>query len=485
MKNGFLKDYLQEPHDDQALVASGADQEHGVPIHGEINTISGGFSGGGCTASQQKKYARDVMAVEVQESDQTPDVDLVFTKADCQDVIPHDNDPVVISVVTAGRRVHCVLVDQGSSADVMIWSTFNKLQLSPYQLRPYTGCLYGFAGDQVEVRGHIKLRTTFTDCTTSRTANIRYLIVNAPSTYNILLGRPALNRIGAIASTRHMKMKLPSLEGTVITIKSDQKEAKKCYKKSLEMKRGVFAVTAQPSREEGVTRAEIARERRPEPTEDVLEREIGGKMFKLGKSLGQETHDQIAEVIARHLDVFAWSASDMPSMDPQVRPIRQRRRKFNEKKRQVFREETEKMLRVGHIKKIQYPEWLANVVLVKKASRKWKTCVDFTDLNKACSMDSYPLPSIDALVDNASGCRLLNFLNAFSGYNQIMMHPRDKCKIAFMTELSCYCYMVMPFGLKNARATYQRMMDRVLAPMLGRNVQAYVDDMVVTSQQRE
>jgi len=109
-------------------------------------------------------------------------------------------------------------------------------------------------------------------------------------------------------------------------------------------------------------------------------------------------------------------------------------------------------------------------------------CVDFTDLNKACSKDSYPLPSIDALVDSASGCRLLSFLNAFSYYNQIRMHP--ECKTAFMTKLSCYCYKVIPFGLKNAGATYQRLMDRVLAPMIGW-VQAYVDDMVVTSQQRE
>ena len=125
------------------------------------------------------------------------------------------------------------------------------------------------------------------------------------------------------------------------------------------------------------------------------------------------------------------------------------------------------------------------MVLVKKASGKWRMCVEFTDLNKACLKDAYALPSIDALVDSASGCRLFSFLDAISGYNQIMMHPRDECKTAFMTELSCYCYKVMPFGLKNVGATYQRLMDRVLAPMLGRNVQAYVDDMVVTSQQRE
>ena len=169
-------------------------------------------------------------------------------------------------------------------------------------------------------------------------------------------------------------------------------------------------------------------------------------------------------------------------MDPQVRPIRQRRRKFNEENRQAIKDETQKLLAAGHIKEIQYPEWLANVVPVKKSSGKWRMCVDFTDLNKACPKDSYPLPTIDALVDSASECKLLSFLDAFSGYNQIKMHPRDEEKTAFMTERSCYCYKVMPFGLKNAAgATYQRLMDKVLAPMLGRNVQAYVDDMVVTS----
>ena len=155
-------------------------------------------------------------------------------------------------------------------------------------------------------------------------------------------------------------MKLSSLEGMVITIKFDQNEAKMCYENSLKTKRGVFTVTTQPPREEGVTCAEIARERRPEPAEDVLEKEIGGKKFKLGKSIGQETQDQIVEVIARHLDAFAWSASDMPdidpdflchrlTMEPQVRPVRQRRRKFSDERRQVVREETEKLLRAGNI----------------------------------------------------------------------------------------------------------------------------------------
>ena len=145
-------------------------------------------------------------------------------------------------------------------------------------------------------------------------------------------------------------------------------------------------------------------------------------------------------VIEKHMNAFAWSPSDMPgidlchrlSMDPKVLPVRQRRRKFNEEKRKVIHDEAQKLLVAGHIREIQYPEWLANVVLVQKASGKWRMCVDFTDLNKACPKDSYPLPSIDALVDSASGGKLLNFLDAFSGCNQIRMHPMDECKTCLL-----------------------------------------------------
>ena len=148
---------------------------------------------------------------------------------------------------------------------------------------------------------------------------------------------------------------------------------------------------------------------------------------------------------------------------------------------QAAAEEVRKLLEAAHIREIQYPTWLANVVMVKKSNGKWRMCVDFTDLNNACPKDSYPLPNIDALVDNASGCALLSFLDAYSGYNQIKMHSLDEDKIAFMGEMANYCYRVMPFGLKNAGATYQRLMDRILVSMLGRNVHAYVDDIVVTS----
>jgi len=258
VKNGLLRDYLQEKQGTEDVAVTGGGPGHEVPVHGEIHTITGGFSRGGCTASQRRRYARAVMSVEVQRTDNAFDVNLVFTKADLQDVVSHDNEPVVILVVTTGRKVHRVLVDQGSSVDVMFWTSFNKLQLSSDMLRPYGGCLYGFAGDQVKVREHLELRTTFTDGTASRTESIRYLVVNASSAYNMLLGRPTLNRLGAVPSTRHMEMKLPDLAGKVITIKSDQKEAKRCYENNLKTKRGVFMVTTRPPYTEEVPQPEVS-----------------------------------------------------------------------------------------------------------------------------------------------------------------------------------------------------------------------------------
>ena len=106
-------------------------------------------------------------------------------------------------------------------------------------------------------------------------------------------------------------------------------------------------------------------------------------------------------------------------------------------------------------------------------------CVDFTDLNRAYPKDSYPLPRIDTLVDSTARHQLLSFMDAFSGYNQIRMKEADQEKTSFVTSQGLFCYKVMSFGLKNAGATYQRLMNKMFAYQIWRNVQVYVDDMLV------
>jgi hypothetical protein len=139
------------------------------------------------------------------------------------------------------------------------------------------------------------------------------------------------------------------------------------------------------------------------------------------------------------------------------------------------------LLQARFIREVDYPEWLANVVLVKKANGKWRMCVDFTDLNKACLKDSFLLPCIDLLVYSTSGHELLSFMDAFSRYNQIHMDVADWEKTSFITDRGLYCYNMMPFGLKNARVTYQRLVNKMFQDLIGRNVEVYVDDMLVKS----
>ena len=140
---------------------------------------------------------------------------------------------------------------------------------------------------------------------------------------------------------------------------------------------------------------------------------------------------------------------------------------------------------MGFIREVYYPDWLVNVIIVKKANEKWRMCIDFTDLNKTCPKNSYPLPRVNVLVDSIAQHQLLSFVDAFFGYNQIRMDELDQEKTSFVTSQGLFCYKVMSFGLKNAGATYQRLMNKMFANQIGRNVQVYIDDMLVKSRMED
>ena len=142
------------------------------------------------------------------------------------------------------------------------------------------------------------------------------------------------------------------------------------------------------------------------------------------------------------------------NVNPTRKQVQQKQRVFAHERNKAVVEEVEKLLTAGFIREVYYPEWLANVVMVKKSNVKWRICVDFTDLNRACPKDSFPLPMIDQLVDSTADHKLLTFIDAFSSYNQIRMNKEVQEKTTFVTSQGQYCYRVMPFGLKNARATY-------------------------------
>jgi hypothetical protein len=160
------------------------------------------------------------------------------------------------------------------------------------------------------------------------------------------------------------------------------------------------------------------------------------------------------------------------------KPVKQHLHRFDEEKRKVIGEEIHKLLEARFIKKVHHPEWLANPVLVKKKSEKWRMCVDYSSLNKACPKVHFPFPRIDQIIDSTAGCETLSFLDAYSGYHQIKMKESDQLATSFITPFGMYCYVTMPFSHQNAGATYQRCMQHVFGEHIGPTVEAYVDDIL-------
>ena len=166
------------------------------------------------------------------------------------------------------------------------------------------------------------------------------------------------------------------------------------------------------------------------------------------------------------------------------KPVRQKIRHFHPDRHQIIQIEVDNLTRVGFIREVKYLVWLANVVVVPKKGEKWRVCVDYMDLNEACPKDSFPLPRIDHIVHASTGHGMLSFLDAFSGYHQIPMHSLDVEKTTFITPHGLYCYNVMPFRLKNAGATYQRLVTKIFRPLMGKTMEVYIDDMLVKSKER-
>jgi hypothetical protein len=137
------------------------------------------------------------------------------------------------------------------------------------------------------------------------------------------------------------------------------------------------------------------------------------------------------------------------------------------------------------IREVTYPEWLANTVMVKKANGKWRMCIDFTYLNKACSKDKFPLPRIDSLIDATVTLKLMSLLDCYSGHHQKWMRKEDEPKTSFITPSGTYCFLRMPERLKNARGSFDRMTTKVLSSQIGRNILTYVDDIIVKSMKQE
>ena len=465
--------------------------QHQQPL-AEIHVISGGFAGGGESSSARKAHLRSIRSAEMGEIQAVSklsrlDTTITFSESDlegCQH--PHD-DPLVVRAIVANTTVHRVLIDNGSSADIIFASAFDKMGVGREKLEPVNTHRRGFSGKKVLPLGSIQLVLTLGEPPCQATTTTRFLIVDAPSAYNMLLGRPSLNAIKAIPSAYHMIIKFPTIHG-VGMVRGDQRVARECYTASMKQKAvDNVNVNELDMLDEVLTRPDPSEELEPVSLDDDPEH-----LAYIGSKLTEDLKSLLTQFLRQNRDVFAWKQADMGGIDPTVithrlntnpsfKPVKQKRRSFAPERQKAINEEVGKLLQEGAIREVEYPEWLANVVLVKKANGKWRLCIDFTDINKACPKDSFPLPKIDLIVDATSGHELLSFMDVFSGYNQISMDPDDQEKTSFVTAQGTYCYRVMPFGLKNAGATYQRLVNRMFQKQIGATMEVYIDDMLVKS----
>ncbi|KAK4384232.1 Retrovirus-related Pol polyprotein from transposon [Sesamum angolense] len=202
---------------------------------------------------------------------------------------------------------------------------------------------------------------------------------------------------------------------------------------------------------------------RVQPVEELLTIELTlgnpGKVTKIGSKITENVRNQVINCLRKNKDIFACTPQDLEGIDlgvimhhlnlnPGVKPVKQKKRHFGPEKDKIIQREVNKLLSVGHIKEIQFPKWLSNVVLVPKPGGKWRMCIDFWDLNKACPKDFYPLPRIDQLVDSISGCKLLSMMDATQGYHQIMLAPEDHKRVSFIISNRMFCYVAIPFAEK-------------------------------------
>ncbi|CAJ2638239.1 unnamed protein product [Trifolium pratense] len=443
--------------------------------------------------------------------------------------------PLLVRADMANMDVRRILID------IMYASLFRTLQLDETHLTPYLGSdLTGFNGATTKPWGYVDLIVTFGSEETAKSIRVKFLVVDCPWLYQCIIGRTTIADLIAVPSTAHLKMKYYTHKGQVATLHGDIEAARRCFDaaskgnnfigKAPEPKKPKPSSETPPkpspeappslpgpnvssvdldsrtSKKEHKEEKKLRKEEkeddeaskehyRPIPDGDFQIVQFGGdpaKGVKIGTGLPDLARKQLKACLRENADLFAWHAADMPGLDPNIAchqltvdplasAVVQRRRRQSPEKAEAAEKAVKDLLEANFISEARYTTWLSNVVLVKKSNGKWRMCVDYTDLNRACPKDSYPLPCIDKLVDNSSSFKLLSFMDAYSGYNQIPMAVADKEKTAFMTESGNYYYNVMPFGLKNAGATYQRMMNRVFRGEIGDMLEVYMDDMIVKS----
>ena len=396
-KNKYNK--FRSDHRSQHESSSKNDDHQPQPpqnVIGEIKTIAGRPFTAGSFKSLKKAYQKQVNNVHMVPPfrQKQTDQEISFNETNARGVRQPHNGPLVIMLTIEGFNTKRILVDNDSFADIIYLPAFQQLKLDPKRLRPFDSPLVNFSGDRVYPRGIVTLTVIMETYPAQLTRQLDFLVMDCPSSYNVIIERPTLNKWKAATSTYCLKVKFPTDNG-VGEVKGDQVLARECYQAILAAKENHTWVIEEKDKDkmEALETVEL----------------VNGQAIKttrIGTTLSPGLRTKLIQFLKENLDVFAWSHEDMPSIaleiiqhklnvNPNRKPIQQRQRVFALKQDQAVIDEVTKLLVAGFIREVHYPKWLANVVLVKKVNGKWRMCVDFTDLNRACLKDNFPLLRID------------------------------------------------------------------------------------------
>ncbi|XP_057455351.1 uncharacterized protein LOC130746668 [Lotus japonicus] len=355
-------------------------------------------------------------------------VSISFTEDDYGADTGEEDDLIVVEALIANGKIRRILIDTGSSADIMFYDAYKSLGLSVKDLVPYDHDLVG-------------------------TVKARFLVVECPTAYNAIIGKLSLNVYRAIISTHHLMLKYP-WAGRAVSVCGNLTIARGCYNSSCRIARedrkrkksGLGKRVENFHLREGACLTKIdprvdqsRDDQRLRPDGEARSLQIGPRpkqVTKLARDLPQDLSTRLEGLLKGNGRLFALSSADMPGIDPafcnhkqavdrKFKPVTQKKRQMSVEKQDVIKEQTNDLLQARIIREVKYTTWLSNVVMVKKSNGKWRMCVDYTNLNKACPKDPFPLPSIDTLVDNSSGYEYLFLMDAYSGYKQIPMYRED------------------------------------------------------------
>ncbi|XP_073046055.1 uncharacterized protein [Primulina eburnea] len=297
---------------------------------GLIKMISGGSTDGDSNRARKSRSRKDCMEVE---GARRNEVVISFGSEDLKGInLPH-NDALIIQARISNYDILRVFIDSGSSVNVIFKDVFVKMDLQSYQLEAVETALFGFTGHVVYLEGEIVLSLTLGSQDLKKTVMISVIVVDSPSSYNIIIERSAMNELRVVASTYHQKIKFP-MGARVGEVRGDRPSSRKCY---------VEAVRADQSK----TRKEGKKAKNDE----------GGRVVEKGEELAG-----ISPLISEHhLNIL-----------PGSHPVKPKKRHFGPEKDKVIDEQVRDLLKAGHIREIQFHTWLSNVVLVPKFIEKWR-----------------------------------------------------------------------------------------------------------------